>query len=159
MSGGEKKLGSYIPPAAVIDGAFRDAFFLLLLGLIVSLLAFVRKVPPCSALEDTRSDGAPIVLCATEFTVSVSTVMLRVAGSAPVFCCRRLLNDALADGAFGRGVVSGSLSCALLVSPFFSPPSLSELLAFVLLFAAGAIDRRGVVDSHGTFSSGISKYF
>ena len=142
-----------------MEGALRDAFFLLFVGLIVSLLAFVRSVPPCSAREDARSEGAPIVFCATELTVSVSTVMFRVAGSAPVFC-RRLLYDARADGALGRGVVSGSVSWVFLTSSFFSPPSLSELEALVFcLVAVGAIDRRGVDEPDGIFSSGMSKYF
>jgi hypothetical protein len=161
VSGGEKKVGSYVPLVAVIDGAFRDAFFLLLDGLIVSLLAFVRNVPPCSARDDTRSDGAPIVFCATELTISVSTVMLRVAGSgAPVFC-RRLLYDARDEGALGRGVVSGSVSCGFFVSSFFSPPSLSEFEVFLVLclLAGGAIDRRGVDEPDDIFSSGMSKYF
>jgi hypothetical protein len=146
----------------VIDGAFLDAFFLLLVGLIVSLLAFVRNVPPCSARDDTRSEGAPIVFCATELTISVSTVMLRVAGSAAPVFCRRLLKDARVDGALGRGVISGSASCIVvfLTPSFFSPPSLSEFDALVLCLVTGAaIDLRGVDDPDGIFSSGKSKYF
>jgi hypothetical protein len=142
-----------------MDGALREAFFLLLLGLIVSLLAFARRVPLCSALDDVRSEGGPMAFCATEFTVSVSTVIVRVAGSAPVFC-RRLLKDVLVEGAFGLGVFSGSLSCSFLPSSFFPPVSLSELSAFAL-FATAAIDRGGVVEPEGILrsSSDVLKYF
>jgi hypothetical protein len=159
VSGGEKKPRSYIPDVALIDGALREAFFLPLLGLMVSLLAFVRNVPPCSALDETRSEGGPIALCATEFTVSVSTVIFWVADSAPVFCLR-LLKEVLVEGAFGRGVFSWSFSCSFLLSSFFGAVSLSELFAFALP-TASAIDLRGVVDPDGTLrsSSDMSKYF
>jgi len=157
VPGGENKLRLYIPDVVLIEGVFRDAFFLPLLGLIVSLLAFARNVPPCSALPDAaRSGGGPRVFCATEFTVSVSTVIFLVLGSALDFCFR-LLKDVRVDIVFGRGVLSRSFSPSLRSSSFFPPLSLSEL--FTLVFTATAIDLRGVLEPDGTLrsSSGMSK--
>lgn len=62
----------------VIDGAFRLLGFLSFLGRIVSLLGFSRKLP--STRPDAERSWLPMVDCATEGTVSVSTVILRSGG-------------------------------------------------------------------------------
>jgi hypothetical protein len=68
-----------LPVPALMDAAFRLGAFLSFLGRIVSLLGF-RRTPPSTRPEADLSwftiDG-----CATEGTVSVSTVMLRRGGS------------------------------------------------------------------------------
>lgn len=112
----------YIPDVLLIDGAFREAFFLPLLGRIVSLLALVRRVPPCSIRPDAiRSVGGPRVPCGMELMVSVSTVMFLAEASALGL---KLFTDALGAIALARGVVSGSCSSASLFcrSFFFSAP-------------------------------------
>jgi hypothetical protein len=63
---------------ALIDGAFRFAGFLSFLGRIVSLLGLSRKLP--STRPEAERSWLPMVDCATEGTVSVSTVMLRRGG-------------------------------------------------------------------------------
>lgn len=68
-----------LPVPALMDAAFRLGAFFWVLGRIVSLLGLSR-MPPSTRPEADLSwftiDG-----CATEGTVSVSTVMLRRGGS------------------------------------------------------------------------------
>jgi hypothetical protein len=66
----------------LIEGAFRFGGFLSFLGRIVSLLGFSRRLP--STRPDADLSWVPMVACATEGTVSVSTVMLRRGGSIRV---------------------------------------------------------------------------
>jgi hypothetical protein len=63
---------------ALIDAAFRFAGFLSFLGRIVSLLGLSRKLP--STRPEAERSWLPMVDCATEGTVSVSTVILRRGG-------------------------------------------------------------------------------
>jgi hypothetical protein len=62
----------------LIDGAFRFAGFLSFFGRMVSLLGFNRRLP--STRPEAERSWLPIVDCATEGIVSVSTVMLRKGG-------------------------------------------------------------------------------
>lgn len=62
-----------------MDAAFRLGGFLSFFGRIVSLLGF-RRTPPSARPEAERS-WFTMDACATEGTVSVSTVMLRRGGS------------------------------------------------------------------------------
>jgi hypothetical protein len=64
-----------LPVPALIDGAFRFGGLRSFLGRIVSLLAFNRRLP--STRPDAERSWLPMADCATEGTVSVSTVMLR----------------------------------------------------------------------------------
>lgn len=134
-------LKKYIPDVALMDGALREAFFLPLFGRIVSLLALVRRVPPCSIRPDAmRSVGGPRVPCGMELMVSVSTVMFLAEASALGL---RLLTEALGITALARGVVSWSCSSASLFcrSFFFSAPVSLPLSPFETL----AFPLRGVV--------------
>lgn len=135
-------LEKYIPDVLLMDGALREAFFLPLLGRIVSLLALARRVPPCSIRPDAiRSAGGPRVPCGMELMVSVSTVIFLAEASALGL---RLLTDALGITALARGVASGSCSSASLFcrSFFFSAPVSLPLSPLVMF----AFPVRGVVD-------------
>lgn len=140
-----------LPEAALIDGAFRDCFFLSFFGFMVSLLAFAFKVPPASARPDKERSGALSVACATELTVSVSTVMFLVVGSAPDFDFR-LLKEALVETVFGRGVVSGSVERVLGLGDCVRSPLSLSLLPLALFDAA-----RGVLVGDWTRRSSSDK--
>lgn len=68
-----------LPVPALMDAAFRLGGFFSFFGRMVSLLGF-RRMPPSARPEAERS-WFTIDACATEGTVSVSTVMLRSGGS------------------------------------------------------------------------------
>lgn len=116
---------------ALIDGAFRFAGFLSFLGRIVSLLGFNRKLP--SARLEAERSGLPMVDCATDGTVSVSTVMLRKGG-----CVAERVESDDKDGFavtwLGRCVEAERCSCIL---PFFAdlgPLSLPLPVCLLLSF-------------------------
>jgi hypothetical protein len=102
-----------LPVPALIDGAFRFAGFLSFFGRMVSLLGFNRRLP--STRPEAERSWLPIVDCATEGIVSVSTVMLRKGG----WVAERVERDD-SDGFvvmwFGR-CVEAERSCIL---PFFA---------------------------------------
>lgn len=67
----------------LMEGAFRGFLCFSFFGRIVSLLGLRRRLP--SARPDAERSGFPIVACATDGTVSVSTVMLLREGSVRGF--------------------------------------------------------------------------
>jgi len=92
----------------LIEGALRFGGSLLFFGRMVSLLGFRRRLP--STRPEAERSWFPIVACATDGTVSVSTVMLRRGGSA-----RDLLesddNEGFVDTVLGLCVEVVRFSC------------------------------------------------
>lgn len=68
-----------------MDGVFRIVRFFSFLGLIVSMLGLIRRLPLVSTrTEPPRSPAPPPrATCGTELTVSVSTVIVWTDASAP----------------------------------------------------------------------------
>jgi hypothetical protein len=112
-----------IPDVALMEGALREAFFLPFPGRMVSLLALTRRVPPSVRPDATRSDPAPRVVCGIELTVSVSTVIFFVEGSAMLDLGFKLLNEALETIVLALGVLSGSTSSSFLLRSWSLPLS------------------------------------
>ena len=69
---------------------------------MVSLLGFKRRLP--STRPEAERSWFPIVVCATEGTVSVSTVMLRNGGSVRDLTVCSDENEGFEVGALGRCV-------------------------------------------------------
>lgn len=91
-----------------MDGVLRDTLFLSFLGLMVSLLGFRRTLPPPSARPVTERSPVLRADCGIELTVSVSTVMFRLAPSG----CRDLAEESGVKAFFegtvlGRGALVG----------------------------------------------------
>ena len=113
----------------LIDGAFRFVAFLSFLGRIVSLLGLRRKLP--SARPEAERSW-PMPACATEGTVSVSTVMLRRGGSVrDRFESDE--NEAFEEIVFDRCKEVARCSCILPLASAFDAPSLPLSLFLVLL--------------------------
>lgn len=110
-----------LPVPELMDGALRFGGSRFFFGRIVSLLGFKRRLP--STRPEAERSWFPIVACATDGTVSVSTVMLRSGGSA-----RDLVDSDESDGfevtVFGRCVEAARRSCIL--------PFLADLVALSL---------------------------
>lgn len=129
-----------LPVPAFIEGALRLGGSLFFLGRIVSLLGFRRKLP--SARPEAALSALPMVACATDGTVSVSTVMLRNGGSA-----RDRFESEDSEGfeemVCGRCVDAERCSCIL---PFFAFLSaLSLPLSVLLLLLSLALELRSSV--------------
>jgi len=101
-------MGCDLPVLELIEGALRFGGSLLFFGRMVSLLGFRRRLP--STRPEAERSWFPIVACATDGTVSVSTVMLRRGGSA-----RDLLesddNEGFVDTVLGLCVEVVRFSC------------------------------------------------
>lgn len=100
-----------LPVPECIDGAFRFAGFRSFRGRIVSLLGFKRRLP--STRPEAERSWFPMVVCATEGTVSVSTVMFRNGGSVRDLTVCSDEKEGLEVGALGRCVETDRWSCAL----------------------------------------------
>lgn len=121
-----------LPVPELMDGAFRFGGFLSFLGRIVSLLGFSRRLP--SPRPEAERSWLAMVDCATDWTVSVSTVMLRKGGSARDRLDKEE-SDGLEETEFCRWVEEARWSCIL---PFLSAlvaPSL-PLSEFLVLLRA-----------------------
>lgn len=114
---------------------FLRSFF----GRIVSLLGLRRKTPPTADPSDhpetLRSGGGPRV-CGTDATVSVSTVMFLVVGSAPLLEGRRLENEDFVE-ILGRAAFDSTTSFSALCLR-------SESLPLSAPFDILCLDARGV---------------
>lgn len=115
----------YAPVPLWTEGALREVLFLLVLGLMVSLLGLSRTLPPPSPrLVPERS--ALRADCGIELTVSVSTVMLRVPSVVLDFADDSGDRAALVRAFLCRGAVA-EFSLLGLALPSLLFPSLSPL--------------------------------
>lgn len=106
----------------LIDGALRGLDFRSFLGRIVSLLGFRRRLP--SPRPDADRSWFPMVACATDGTVSVSTVMFREGASVRDLMVEREEKEGFEVGAEGRWVDVDRCSCIFPLSLLgaLSPP-------------------------------------
>jgi len=103
----------------LIEGAFRFAGFRSFFGRIVSLLGRNRRLP--STRPDVERSEFPIVACATEGTVSVSTVIFREGASVRDLMFEREDTEGFVFRAIGRWNEADRCSCILPLSEFRSP--------------------------------------
>lgn len=115
----------------LIDGAFRFAGFRSFLGRMVSLLGRKRRLP--STRPDADRSWFPIVACAIDGTVSVSTVMFREGASARDLVVVRDGTEGFVLRAIGRWNEADRCSCILPLSVFLNPLSLPLSVGFEAL--------------------------
>lgn len=92
-----------------MEGAFRFGRCFSFFGRIVSLLGFRRRLP--SPRPEAERSWFPIVACAIEGTVSVSTVMFLVGASVRDLIVESDEYEALDGSAFGRWDDTDRWSC------------------------------------------------
>jgi hypothetical protein len=114
----------------LIDGAFRFAGFRSFFGRMVSLLGRNRRLP--STRPDAERSELPSVACATEGTVSVSTVMFREGASVRDLMVERDDTEGFVFKAMGRANEAVRCSCILPLSELLSTPASLCFEAFVL---------------------------
>lgn len=100
-----------LPVPELIEGALRFGALRSFLGRIVSLLGFRRRLP--SPRPEAERSWFPIVVCATEGTVSVSTVMFRKGASVRDLTVWSDEYEGLDVGPLGRCVEADWCSCIL----------------------------------------------
>lgn len=103
----------------LIEGAFRFAGLRSFLGRIVSLLGRSRRLP--STRPEADRSELPIVACATEGTVSVSTVMFREGASVRDLIVERDDTEGLLLRDIGRWDEADRCSCIFPLSALLSP--------------------------------------